>query len=60
MLKKILLYHVTVAGVQKALQEQNENDGSRLESDGKGETVRVGENLTREDRAKNKLVEFIK
>ncbi len=48
------------AAVKQALQEHYEIDGSRLESDGKGETVPVGENSTREGRAKNRRVEFVK
>jgi OOP family OmpA-OmpF porin len=48
------------ASVAKALQENFSIDAARLQTDGKGETVPVGDNKTKEGKALNRRVEFIK
>jgi OOP family OmpA-OmpF porin len=48
------------AAVAKALQENFGIDAARLQTDGKGETVPVGDNKTKEGKALNRRVEFIK
>ncbi|WP_407520236.1 OmpA family protein [Lacibacter sp. MH-610] len=46
--------------VMQALIKNYGIDRSRLESDGKGESVPVGDNKTKEGKAQNRRVEFIK
>lgn len=48
------------AAVVKLLSEEFGIDVSRLQSDGKGETQPVGDNKTKEGKAANRRVEFIK
>lgn len=48
------------AAVAKALQETFGIDAARLQTDGKGESVPVGDNKTKEGKALNRRVEFIK
>jgi outer membrane protein OmpA-like peptidoglycan-associated protein len=48
------------ASVVKELVEYHKIDPSRLSPDGKGETQPIGDNNTREGRALNRRVEFIK
>jgi OOP family OmpA-OmpF porin len=48
------------AAVIKALSEEFGIDASRMQSDGKGETQPVGDNKTKEGKAENRRVEFIK
>ena len=48
------------AAVKEALVKEYGIDGARIETDGKGETVSVGDNKTKEGRAANRRVEFIK
>jgi outer membrane protein OmpA-like peptidoglycan-associated protein len=46
--------------VKAALVKEYSVDESRLQTDGKGETVPVGDNKTKEGKAQNRRVEFIK
>jgi len=46
--------------VKAALAKDYSIDESRLQTDGKGETVPVGDNKTKEGKAQNRRVEFIK
>lgn len=46
--------------VKQALLKDFAIDGARLESDGKGETTPAGDNKTKEGKAQNRRVEFIK
>ena len=46
--------------VKAALVKDFGIDASALETDGKGETVPVGDNKTKEGKAQNRRVEFIK
>ncbi|MBS4066801.1 MAG: OmpA family protein [Chitinophagaceae bacterium] len=46
--------------VKQALIKDHGIDSSRLESDGKGETAPVGDNKTKEGKAQNRRVEFVK
>ena len=48
------------AAVAKLLAEEFGIDASRLESEGKGETQPAGDNKTKEGKATNRRVEFIK
>lgn len=48
------------ASVKNVLVSQFGIDGSRIQSDGKGETEPVAPNTTSENKAKNRRVEFIK
>lgn len=48
------------AAVIKVLSEEFGIDASRMQSDGKGETQPVGDNKTKEGKAANRRVEFIK
>jgi Outer membrane protein and related peptidoglycan-associated (lipo)proteins len=48
------------AAVIKALNEEFGIDASRMQSDGKGETQPVADNKTKEGKAANRRVEFIK
>ena len=48
------------AAVKDALVNEYGIDASRIETDGKGETVPVGDNKTKEGKARNRRVEFIK
>ncbi|RYZ28311.1 MAG: OmpA family protein, partial [Chitinophagaceae bacterium] len=46
--------------VKAALAKDYSIDESRLQTDGKGETVPVGDNKTKEGKAQNRRVDFIK
>ena len=46
--------------VKQILIKDHGIDSSRLESDGKGETAPVGDNKTKEGKAQNRRVEFVK
>jgi len=48
------------ASVKNALVSQFGIDGSRIQTDGKGETEPIAPNTTSENKAKNRRVEFIK
>jgi outer membrane protein OmpA-like peptidoglycan-associated protein len=48
------------AAVKQALINDFQVEGSRMQSDGMGEALPVADNLTKEGRAKNRRVEFIK
>ena len=48
------------AAVKEYLQKEHGIDVSRMETEGKGETKPVGDNKTKEGRAQNRRVEFIK
>jgi outer membrane protein OmpA-like peptidoglycan-associated protein len=48
------------AAVKQALIHDFQLEGSRMQSDGMGEALPVADNLTKEGRAKNRRVEFIK
>ncbi|MCW3091970.1 MAG: OmpA family protein [Ferruginibacter sp.] len=48
------------AAVKDALVNDFTIDASRIETDGKGETVPAGDNKTKEGKAQNRRVEFIK
>ena len=48
------------AAVKDALAKDFGIDASRMNSDGKGETVPVADNKTKEAKAQNRRVEFIK
>jgi OOP family OmpA-OmpF porin len=48
------------AAVAKTLQESFGIEATRMQTDGKGETVPVGDNKTKEGKALNRRVEFIK
>lgn len=48
------------AAVKQALIHDFQVEGSRMQSDGMGEALPVADNLTKEGRAKNRRVEFIK
>jgi outer membrane protein OmpA-like peptidoglycan-associated protein len=48
------------AAVKAALVEEFGIDASRMETDGKGESVPVGDNKTKEGKGQNRRVEFIK
>lgn len=58
--KNLQLSQKRAAAVAKALQETFGIDGDRLQTAGKGETVPVGDNKTKEGKALNRRVEFIK
>lgn len=58
--KNLQLSQKRAAAVAKALQETFGIDAARFQTDGKGETVPVGDNKTREGKALNRRVEFIK
>lgn len=58
--KNLQLSQKRAAAVAKALQENFGIDAARLQTDGKGETVPVGDNKTKEGKALNRRVEFIK
>jgi OmpA-OmpF porin, OOP family len=48
------------AAVKDILAKEFGIDKSRIESDGKGETLAVGDNKTKEGKAQNRRVEFVK
>jgi outer membrane protein OmpA-like peptidoglycan-associated protein len=48
------------AAVKDALVKEFGIDASRLQTDGKGESIPVGDNKTKEGKAQNRRVEFIK
>jgi OmpA-OmpF porin, OOP family len=48
------------AAVKEFLAKNFGIDATRMESDGKGETIAVGDNKTKEGKAQNRRVEFIK
>jgi outer membrane protein OmpA-like peptidoglycan-associated protein len=48
------------AAVKDALVKEFGIDTSRLQTDGKGESIPVGDNKTKEGKAQNRRVEFIK
>jgi OmpA-OmpF porin, OOP family len=48
------------AAVMELLSKEFAIDKARMESDGKGETLAVGDNKTKEGKAQNRRVEFIK
>ena len=58
--KNLQLSQKRAAAVAKALQETFGIDADRLQTAGKGETVPVGDNKTKEGKALNRRVEFIK
>ncbi|MBO9562627.1 MAG: OmpA family protein [Niastella sp.] len=58
--KNLQLSQKRAAAVAKALQETFSIDAARFQTDGKGETVPVGDNKTKEGKALNRRVEFIK
>lgn len=58
--KNLQLSQKRAAAVVKALQNEFGIDGARLQSEGKGESTPVGDNKTKEGKALNRRVEFIK
>jgi outer membrane protein OmpA-like peptidoglycan-associated protein len=48
------------AAVKEALAKDFSIDAARMETDGKGESESVGDNKTKEGKAQNRRVEFIK
>lgn len=58
--KNLQLSQKRAASVAKALQETFSIDAARLQTDGKGESVPVSDNKTKEGKALNRRVEFIK
>lgn len=58
--KNLQLSQKRAAAVVKALQETFGIEAARLQSEGKGETVPAGDNKTKEGKALNRRVEFIK
>lgn len=58
--KNLQLSQKRAAAVAKALQETFGIDAARLQTEGKGETVPAGDNKTKEGKALNRRVEFIK
>jgi OOP family OmpA-OmpF porin len=56
----LLLSQKRAAAVKDALVNEYGIDASRIETDGKGETVPVADNKTKEGKARNRRVEFIK
>jgi OmpA-OmpF porin, OOP family len=58
--KNLQLSQKRAAAVAKALQETFGIEAARFQTDGKGETVPVGDNKTKEGKALNRRVEFIK
>lgn len=58
--KNLQLSQKRAAVVAKALQDSFGIDAARLQTDGKGESAPVGDNKTKEGKALNRRVEFIK
>lgn len=58
--KNLQLSQKRAAAVAKALQETFGIEATRLQTEGKGEGVPVGDNKTKEGKALNRRVEFIK
>lgn len=58
--KNLQLSQKRAAAVVKALQDEFGIDAARMQAEGKGESVPVGDNKTREGKALNRRVEFIK
>lgn len=58
--KNLELSKKRAASVKDALAKEFAIDGSRLETDGKGETQPAGPNTTPEGKANNRRVEFVK
>jgi outer membrane protein OmpA-like peptidoglycan-associated protein len=58
--KNLQLSQKRAAAVAKALQDSFGIDAARMQTDGKGEAVPVGDNKTKEGKALNRRVEFIK
>lgn len=58
--KNLQLSQKRAAAVAKALQETFGIDAASLQTEGKGESVPVGDNKTKEGKALNRRVEFIK
>ena len=56
----LLLSQKRAAAVKDALVNEYGIDAGRIETDGKGETVPVADNKTKEGKARNRRVEFIK
>ena len=56
----LLLSQKRAAAVKDALVKEYSIDGSRIETDGKGESVPAADNKTKEGKARNRRVEFIK
>ncbi|MBO9571118.1 MAG: OmpA family protein, partial [Chitinophagaceae bacterium] len=56
----IILSKKRAAAVINYLVEEHKIDASRLEADGKGASVPVGDNKTQAGKAMNRRVEFIK
>ncbi|WP_276482452.1 OmpA family protein [Paraflavitalea pollutisoli] len=58
--KNLQLSQKRAAAVARALQESFSIEAGRLQTDGKGETAPAGDNKTKEGKALNRRVEFIK
>lgn len=58
--KNLQLSQKRSAAVAKALQETFGIEAARFQTEGKGETVPLGDNKTKEGKAQNRRVEFIK
>jgi len=56
----LLLSQKRAAAIKEALVADFSVDAARIETDGKGETVPVGDNKSKEGKAQNRRVEFVK